>query len=139
LSSFWLTLKQQWTIKIASPLFSILSLVSPSSVCQHFTFYTSPQKPLDQLQPNFGGKKGGKKLKKNLLLGNYWANINQTLLKWFLDDPLPKLCGFRGEVLNVIFYQNMPNLHNRYISAERKISQKNPNYMLNFSLPCSCS
>jgi hypothetical protein len=28
--------------------------------------------------------------------------------------------------LNVIFYQNMPNLHNRYKSAERKISQKNP-------------
>jgi hypothetical protein len=38
--------------------------------------------------------------------------------------------GFRGEDLNVIFYQNMPNLHNRYISAERKISQKNPEYML---------
>ena len=32
------------------------------------------------------------------------------------------------------FYQNMPNLHNRYISAERKISQKNPEYMLNYSL-----
>ena len=30
--------------------------------------------------------------------------------------------GFRGEDLNVIFYQNMPNLLNRYISAERKIS-----------------
>jgi hypothetical protein len=29
--------------------------------------------------------------------------------------------GFRGEDLNVIFYQNMPNLHNRYKSAERKI------------------
>jgi hypothetical protein len=41
--------------------------------------------------------------------------------------------GFRGEDLNVIFYQNMPNLHNRYISAERKISQKNPEYMLNYS------
>jgi hypothetical protein len=26
--------------------------------------------------------------------------------------------GFRGEDLNVIFYQNMPNLHSRYISAE---------------------
>ena len=38
--------------------------------------------------------------------------------------------GFRGEDLNVIFYQNMPNLHNRYKSAERKISQKNPEYML---------
>jgi hypothetical protein len=45
--------------------------------------------------------------------------------------------GFRGEDLNVIFYQNMPNLHNRYKSAERKISQKNPEYMLNYSLPCS--
>jgi hypothetical protein len=43
--------------------------------------------------------------------------------------------GFRGEDLNVIFYQNIPNLHNRYISAERKISQKNPEYMLNYSLP----
>jgi hypothetical protein len=32
--------------------------------------------------------------------------------------------GFRGEDLNVIFYQIMPNLHNRYISAERKNSQK---------------
>jgi hypothetical protein len=30
--------------------------------------------------------------------------------------------GFREEDLNVIFYQNMPNLHNRYKSAERKIS-----------------
>ena len=37
--------------------------------------------------------------------------------------------GFRGEDLNVIFYQNMPNLHNRYKSAERKISQKTPEYI----------
>jgi hypothetical protein len=45
-------------------------------------------------------------------------------LIWFSD--------FRGEDLNVIFYQNMRNLHNRYISTERKISQKNPEYMLNY-------
>jgi hypothetical protein len=32
--------------------------------------------------------------------------------------------GFRGEDLNVIFYQNIPNLHNRYKSADRNISQK---------------
>ena len=32
------------------------------------------------------------KLKKNILLGNYWANINQILQKWFLDGPLPNLC-----------------------------------------------
>jgi hypothetical protein len=42
--------------------------------------------------------------------------------------------GFRGEDLNAIFYQNIPNLHNRYILAERNISQKNPEYMLN--IPC---
>ena len=47
--------------------------------------------------------------------------------------------GFRGEDLNAIFYQNMPNLHNRYISAERKISQKNHEYMSNYFLPRSCS
>jgi hypothetical protein len=33
----------------------------------------------------------------------------------------------------VMFYQYMPNLHNRYKLSERKISQKNPEYMLNYS------
>jgi hypothetical protein len=47
--------------------------------------------------------------------------------------------GLKAKDLNVIFDQNMPNLHNRYKSAERKISQKNPEYMLNYSLPCSRS
>ena len=42
--------------------------------------------------------------------------------------------GFRGEDLNVIFYQNMPNLHNWYKSAERNISQKNPKYILKLLL-----
>ena len=37
-------------------------------------------------------KKGGMKFKKNLLLWNYWANFNQTLLKWSLGGPLLKLC-----------------------------------------------
>ena len=27
------------------------------------------------------------KLKKNVLLWNYWANLNQTLLKWSLGGP----------------------------------------------------
>jgi hypothetical protein len=36
---------------------------------------------------------------------------SQIALNWF--------SGFRGEDLNVIFYKNMPNLHNRYKSAER--------------------
>jgi hypothetical protein len=37
--------------------------------------------------------------------------------------------GFRGEDLNVIFYENMPYLHNQYKSADRKISQKSPEYV----------
>jgi hypothetical protein len=37
-------------------------------------------------------EKRGIQLKKNLLLWNYWANLNQTLLKWSLGGPLPKLC-----------------------------------------------
>ena len=37
-------------------------------------------------------EKGGMKLKKFLLLWNYWANLNQTLLKWSLGGPLSKLC-----------------------------------------------
>ena len=55
--------------------------------------------------------------------------MSDTILKW--DYPrtiqakfgLIWLDGFI-EDLNEIFYQNMPNLHNRYKSAERKISQK---------------
>jgi hypothetical protein len=34
--------------------------------------------------------------------------------------------GFRGEDLNVIFYHNMPNLHNRFLSAERKNFTEKP-------------
>ena len=37
-------------------------------------------------------KKGGMKFKKSFLLWNYWANLNQTLLKWSLGGPLSKLC-----------------------------------------------
>ena len=36
--------------------------------------------------------KRGDEIKKNLLLWNYWANLNQTLLKWSLGGPLSKLC-----------------------------------------------
>jgi hypothetical protein len=70
--------------------------------------------------------------------GQNCSILSQNVPKFELykhDDELFN----RGEDLNVIFYQNMPNLHNRYISAERKISQKNPEYMLNYFLPCSCS
>jgi hypothetical protein len=72
----------------------------------------------------------------------WWAWPSDIILKGI--DPgtilarfgLIWFSGFRGEDLNMIFYQNMPNLHK---SAERKISHKNPEHMLNYSFPCSCT
>jgi hypothetical protein len=64
------------------------------------------------------------------------VGLSDTILKGTLKGTIPAklgliwFSGFRGEDLNVIFYQNMPNLHNRYILAERKISQKNPEYYM---------
>jgi hypothetical protein len=69
----------------------------------------APLKPLNQITLNLAG----------MVLG--WVPFkivpNSPALhsRWLL---LLK-SGFRGEDLNVIFYQNMPNLHNRYKSAER--------------------
>ena len=73
------------------------------------------------------------------------AGLSDTILKGTHPETIPArigliwFSGFRVEDLNVIFYQNMPNLHNRYKSAERKISNKNHEHMLYYSLPCSCS
>ena len=55
--------------------------------------------------------------------------------KWDYPRTIPAkfgliwFSGFREEDLNVIFYQNMPNLHNLYKSAERNIQWKNSDYM----------
>jgi hypothetical protein len=52
--------------------------------------------------------------------------VSETILKGTHPRTIPArfgviwFSGFRGEDLNVIFYQNMPNLHNRYKSADRK-------------------
>ena len=57
---------------------------------------------------------GGQGLSDIILKGTHpWTIPARFDLIWFI--------GFRGEDLNVICYQNMPNLHNRYKSAERKI------------------
>ena len=58
--------------------------------------------------------------------------MSDTILKWDYLRTIPAkfgliwLDGFREEDLNEIFYQNMPNLHNWYKSAERKSTQKKP-------------
>jgi hypothetical protein len=58
------------------------------------------------------------------------VELSDTILKWDYPRTIPAKFGLiwfsssREENLNVIFYQNMPNLHNRHKSAERKIPQK---------------
>jgi hypothetical protein len=72
------------------------------------------------------------------------AGLSDTILKGDHPRTIPAkfaliwFSGFRGDDLNVIFYQNMSNLYNWYKSVERKISQKNPEYMLNYSFPWFC-
>ena len=57
------------------------------------------------------------------------AGLSDTILKGTHPGTIPArfsliwFSGFRGEDLNVIFYQNMLNLHNQYKSAERNISE----------------
>jgi hypothetical protein len=61
------------------------------------------------------------------------VGLLDTILKGTHPGTIPARFGliwFRGEDLNVIFYQNMPYLHNRYKSADRKISQKSLENML---------
>jgi hypothetical protein len=47
----------------------------------------------------------------------WWSGLSDTILKGTHPGTIPArfgliwFSGFRGEDLNVIFYQNMPNLH----------------------------
>ena len=115
-------------------------MLKSSSLCLYSSTLGTFWLKIEQLWPfaeisifSIGGHLGYRTaLTDTTLKGTHPGTIPASFgLNWF--------SGFRGEDLNVIFYQNMPNLHNRYISAERKISQKNKEYVLNYSLPCSCS
>jgi hypothetical protein len=52
---------------------------------------------------------------------SHWTIPDRFSLIWF--------SGCREKDFNVIFHQNMPNLYDRYESAERKISEKSPEYI----------
>jgi hypothetical protein len=60
------------------------------------------------------------------------VGLSDTILKGTRPRTIPArfgltwFSGFRGKDLKVIFYQNMPNLHNRYKSAERKKFTETP-------------
>ena len=46
-------------------------------------------------------EKRGDEIKKNLLLWNYWANLNQILLKWSLGGPFQNCVRQRRSVSNM--------------------------------------
>jgi hypothetical protein len=60
--------------------------VAPFQICVRWS------RLLTKMATKLKIEKRGDEIKKNLLLWNYWANLNQTLLKWSLGCPLPKLC-----------------------------------------------
>jgi hypothetical protein len=62
------------------------------------------------------------------------AGLSDTILKGTHPWTIPArfgliwLCGFRGKDLKVIFYQNMPNLHNRINRLKEKF-HRNARYI----------
>jgi hypothetical protein len=79
--------------------------------------------------------------------GSFWMEggaVGHNIERGPLEDHPSQICfnlvqRFQRKDLNVIFYQNMSNLYNLYKLVERKISQKKTEYMLIYSLSCSCS
>ena len=74
-------------------------------------------------------EKRGIKFLKNLLLWNYWANLNQTLLKWSLGGPLSKIVS-----VSTVLYPRWPPLLKIEISSNGQncsiLSQKVPKFEL---------
>ena len=105
LSSFWLILKQQWTIKISSPFFLFLAWQSgsPDTILEGGHPRTTNEISIFSNSSNFEWRVG---LLDTLLKGDHSRTIPAKFaLIWF--------SSFR-EDLNVIVYQNMPNFYNRY-------------------------
>jgi hypothetical protein len=63
------------------PLQKILSYMLKSSSCLYSSNLGTFWLKIEQFWPF-----------EEISLWNYWANLNQTLLKRFLDGPLPNLC-----------------------------------------------
>ena len=74
-------------------------------------------------------KKKGMKFKKNLLLWNYWANLNQTLLKMILRWPPFKIVS-----VSAVLYPRWPPLLKIEISSNSQncsiLTQKVPKFEL---------
>jgi hypothetical protein len=72
--TFWLKIEQFWPLNILRDFLWTLN------------FY--------RFWPIMKFKKRGDEIKKKLLLWNYWANFNQTLLRWSLGGPFEEISIF---------------------------------------------
>ena len=63
---------------------SINIVSSHGQFCHQVSFVVHPMSSSSSSVVNFSHF--------NLLLRNHWANLDQTLVEWSLDGPLPKLC-----------------------------------------------
>jgi hypothetical protein len=87
-------------------------------------------------------EKKGMKFKKNLLLGNYRANVNQTLLKWFLGGPLweipikiflsETICSIRWNSHKIFMWISHKVLYVKLSSAVGAILGEVPNRRTHF-------
>jgi hypothetical protein len=99
------------------------------------TFKSSPLKSLNQIKANLAGMVLGWSpfniVSDSPALHSKWLlllkiEISLVVLKWEYPRTIPArfgliwFSGFRGKDLNVIFYQNMSNLHNRYKSVHSR-------------------
>ena len=70
------------------------------------------------------------------------AGLSDTILKGTHPGIIPArfgliwFSGFRGKDLNAIFYQNMPNLHNRYIQHAQRVLARNHLGRCFFAVKC---
>ena len=83
-----------WTLYAITSYYSRVGLMisqnkkTPPPLClAHLSF-----RPCDLLPSLFVRRPSVNISHFNLLLRNYWANCNQTLVEWSLGGPLPKLC-----------------------------------------------
>jgi hypothetical protein len=129
LGTFWLKIEQFWH-------FIEISIFSNGGHLGYMTVLTDTILKGDHLR---------------IILFNIYYGIFYEL--WTFTD-FDRLCKLEKRVDEIkkkssprkLLSQYQPNFAEmilgwppRYISAERKFSQKNQEYMLNYSLPCSCS
>jgi hypothetical protein len=116
--TFWLKIEQFWSFEEIS-IFSI-GWMPPFQNCVRWS--RLPTKMATKLKI----EKRGDEILKNLLLWNYWANLNQTLLKWSLGGPLSRAILIEGPNRLTNFWKRTIQwlFHQHLVLIEQMVSDK---------------